>query len=105
LAAVRPALPAGPAVMTGDFNAARWHPQFRAVLASGWRDAHELLGRALRPSWPIGHPVLRVPFVRIDHALVTDDLVVTDVRDVRVAGSDHRGLIVTIAPSAPAATP
>jgi endonuclease/exonuclease/phosphatase family metal-dependent hydrolase len=36
------------------------------------------------------------PFTRLDHALVNDELVVRDVRNVVVPGSDHLGLVVTV---------
>ena len=45
--------PTGPAVMTGDFNAGWWHPEFRRLLRrGGWRDAHISVGRGLSCSWP-----------------------------------------------------
>ena len=95
----------GPAVMTGDFNAGWWHPEFRDVLGSKWRDAHVTLGHGLSCSWPtdIWHKVFtwHPPFVRLDHALVNDGLVVLDVTDFDVPGSDHRGIMVTVAPARP----
>ena len=85
----------GPALIVGDFNADHWHPPFRRLLASGWRDAHHLLRRPFSASWPTDRrPV--PPFTRLDHALVNDHLVVQDVRNVVVAGSDHLGLVVTV---------
>jgi endonuclease/exonuclease/phosphatase (EEP) superfamily protein YafD len=86
-----------PSVIIGDFNAAWWHPEFRRLLANGWRDAHHEVGRGLSASWPVGGP--RVPFVRLDHALVDDALAVLDVADIAIAGSDHRGLVVSLAPA------
>ena len=38
----------GPTVMTGDFNASWWHPEFRAVLGTTWRDAHIAMGGSPR---------------------------------------------------------
>jgi endonuclease/exonuclease/phosphatase (EEP) superfamily protein YafD len=85
----------GPAVVVGDFNADHWHPPFRRLLAAGWRDAHHLLRRPFSASWPTDRrPV--PPFTRLDHALVNDELVVLDVRNVVVPGSDHIGLVVTV---------
>lgn len=91
----------GPAVMTGDFNASWWHPEFRELLrAGGWRDAHQVRGRGLSCSWPTErwHPAFRwhPPFVRIDHALVNDGLHVLDVGDFHVPGSDHLGIVVSV---------
>ena len=45
----------GPAVVAGDFNATFDHPQFRDVLATGYRDAAEQVGRRLPADVP-GQP-------------------------------------------------
>ncbi len=100
--------PDGPAVMTGDFNAAWWHPELRGLMrAGGWRDAHQVRGHGLSCSWPTErwHAMFRVhpPFVRLDHALVNDGLTVVDVGDFRTPGSDHLGLVVTVQRARPAA--
>jgi endonuclease/exonuclease/phosphatase (EEP) superfamily protein YafD len=79
----------------GDFNAAYWHPPFRDVLDGGWRDAHQLLGEGFSTSWPTDVDPLP-PYVRLDHALVNEALVVADVADVDVPGADHRGMVVTV---------
>ena len=99
----------GPAVMTGDFNASWWHPELRRLMRTGgWRDAHQVLGRGLSCSWPTDrwHPVFRLhpPFVRLDHALVTDGLRVRKVGGFHVPGSDHLGIVVTVQRARPAAT-
>jgi endonuclease/exonuclease/phosphatase family metal-dependent hydrolase len=93
--------PDRPAVMTGDFNAAWWHPEMRALMrAGGWRDAHQVRGHGLSCSWPTEkwHAAFRVhpPFVRIDHALVNDRVIVLGTADFHVPGSDHLGLMVTV---------
>lgn len=82
-------------MIVGDFNATRWHPAFRDVLRRGWRDAHEVLGAGWSRSWPTGGRL--PPLVRIDHALVGAAVSVTDVHDVALPGSDHRGFLVTVA--------
>ncbi len=92
---------AGPAVMTGDFNASWWHPELRRLMHRGhWRDAHIERGRGLSCSWPTDqwHAVFRwhPPFVRLDHALANADVAVLDVRNFDIPGSDHRGLVVTV---------
>jgi endonuclease/exonuclease/phosphatase (EEP) superfamily protein YafD len=90
---------AGPTLVVGDFNADYWHPAFRDLLAVGWRDAHIASGRGFTSSWPDDRrPV--PPLVRLDHALVNDDLTVVGVADVHVPGSDHVGFTVTVAPVA-----
>ena len=99
--------PPGPAVMIGDFNATWWHPELRDVMRAGrWRDAHQVLGRGLSCSWPNErwNVLFRVlpRFVRLDHALVNDGLVVTDTGDFDIPGSDHRGVVVTVRRARPA---
>jgi hypothetical protein len=43
--------------------------------------------------------LLVLGFVRLDHALTTDNLVATHVEDFDIVGSDHRGFVVTVAPA------
>ena len=85
-----------PTVVIGDFNASFWHPSFRALLDDGFTDAHIALGHGFSVSWP--DDAWFPPFIRLDHALTTDSLVPLDVEDFDIAGSDHRGLVVTVAP-------
>lgn len=86
-----------PTAIVGDFNASFWHPSFRELLDEGYTDAHIANGRGLSVSWPMGG--ILPAFVRLDHALTTDGLVATDVEDFDIAGSDHRGFVVTVAPT------
>lgn len=85
----------GPTMVVGDFNGARWHPQFRDVLAHGWRDAHEWLGHGFSGSWP--NNKRWGPVVRFDHALLKGGVVPVAVRELDVTNSDHRGFVVTVA--------
>ena len=85
-----------PTVVIGDFNASFWHPSFRALLDDGFTDAHIALGHGFSVSWP--DDTWFPPFIRLDHALTTDSLVPLDVEDFDIAGSDHRGLVVTVVP-------
>ena len=89
-----------PTLLIGDINASYWHPDFRRVLEAGFVDAHTAAGFGFSTSWPTTWPI--PPFVRLDHALTTGGLVATDVADFDVAGSDHLGMIVTVAPTRPA---
>jgi endonuclease/exonuclease/phosphatase (EEP) superfamily protein YafD len=85
-----------PAVVLGDFNADRDHAPFRRLLHSGLRDAHDERGRGLARTFPAWLPVLH-----LDHVLVRDGdggrLVVRDVREVRLPGSDHRTVVADLA--------
>lgn len=86
-----------PTAIVGDFNASVWHPAFRSLLDDGYTDAHIANRRGLSSSWPTNARF--PPFIRLDHALTTDRLVATHVEDFDVLGSDHRGFVVTVAPT------
>lgn len=87
----------GPTLVIGDFNASYWHPGFRDLLDDGFVDAHMAHGRGFSTSWPTDRWF--PPFVRLDHALTGNGLVSTAVSDFDVPGSDHRGFVVTVAPT------
>lgn len=95
LAALALVDPGRSAVMMGDFNASWWHPEFRQLLAGGWRDVHQIVGRGLSASWP-AHRLVPPAFIRLDHGLVHDGLIVDRVVDLDIPGSDHRGLLVSV---------
>lgn len=88
-----------PLVISGDFNATRWHSPFRDLLDADLTDAHESVGKGLSRSWPVlGTPLAAFgPLMRIDHALTNRDVAALDVRDIRVPGSDHAGFEVELA--------
>ncbi|HSP30228.1 MAG TPA: endonuclease/exonuclease/phosphatase family protein [Ilumatobacteraceae bacterium] len=88
---------ASPTLLIGDLNSTYWHPDFRHVLDAGFVDAHAADGSGFSASWPTDWWV--PPFVRLDHALTAGGLVSIDVHDLDVPGSDHRGLVVTVAPA------
>ncbi|TFH14191.1 MAG: endonuclease/exonuclease/phosphatase family protein [Acidimicrobiales bacterium] len=88
---------ATPTLVVGDLNASYWHPDFRDLLDTGFVDAHIANGEGFSTSWPTDMVV--PPFVRLDHALTTGGLVSTDVVDFEIPGSDHRGFVVTVAPT------
>jgi endonuclease/exonuclease/phosphatase (EEP) superfamily protein YafD len=85
-----------PTVVLGDFNADRDHAPFRRLLDTGLRDAHDERGRGLARTFPAWLPVLH-----LDHVLVRDGagarLVVRDVRELRLPGSDHRTVVADLA--------
>jgi len=86
-----------PTLIIGDLNASRWHPVFRDLLGRGFVSAHEAHGRGFSTSWPTDEFI--PAFVRLDHALTGNGLVSTAIEDFTVPGSDHRGLVVTVAPA------
>jgi endonuclease/exonuclease/phosphatase (EEP) superfamily protein YafD len=87
----------GPTLLIGDLNSSYWHPGFRRLLDVGFVDAHTAAGSGFSTSWPTDWWI--PPFVRLDHALTIGGLVSTDIADFEIPGSDHRGLMVTVAPT------
>lgn len=92
---------AEPLLLIGDLNSSYWHPDFRHLLDAGFVDAHMAAGTGFTSSWPT--TMIMPSFVRLDHALTAGGLVSTDVDDFEIPGSDHRGFVVTVAPTPPAA--
>jgi endonuclease/exonuclease/phosphatase (EEP) superfamily protein YafD len=83
-----------PVIIAGDFNSTRWSPEFGHLLSSGLVDASEAAGDGLTFSWPVGR-LLPFPVMRLDHALGSDGVAPTVVKDLTIPGSDHRALDVT----------
>ena len=94
---LREAIPSAPTprrLVIGDFNLTPFSPHFSAILRhSGLRDS--AVGFGLRPTWMSHHPLFAIP---IDQALVSKDLRVIRRELGESQGSDHRPLIVEIAP-------
>jgi endonuclease/exonuclease/phosphatase family metal-dependent hydrolase len=86
-----------PMMVIGDLNSSYWHPDFRRLLDAKLVDAHAALGKGFSTSWPTGKSF--PPFVQLDHALTNRGLVATEIHDVAIPGSDHRGFVVTVAPT------
>lgn len=86
-----------PTLLIGDLNSSYWHPPFRRLLDAGFVDAHVAIGSGFSTSWPTDWRI--PPFVQLDHALTTGGLVATDVENFDIPGSDHLGLVVTVAPA------
>ena len=87
----------GSAIVIGDFNTTDGSPYFRDFAATtGLRDSR--LGFGRQGSWPVGSPYR----IAIDHAFVSDDLAVVARRLGPPIGSDHRPIILDLAPAAKA---
>lgn len=89
------AVRARPAIVAGDFNASQDHAAFRAVLdAGGLHDSARLAGASRTYSWPADRTApLRA---QIDHVLVSEEFSVRSARFLRLAGTDHRALLVAL---------
>ena len=83
-----------PAVAIGDYNATHWHPPMRRLYRAGLHSAHLRLGRLFAATFPVGRRLR--PFVVLDHAVVTENIVIHHLEHVHVSGSDHQAIIVDI---------
>jgi endonuclease/exonuclease/phosphatase (EEP) superfamily protein YafD len=87
----------GQQIVAGDFNASRDHRPFRELLATGFLDCADAARRRPWPgfTWPAGRWVPSV--MRLDHVLVSrGSATVSASRNIRVPGTDHRGVVAVI---------
>jgi endonuclease/exonuclease/phosphatase (EEP) superfamily protein YafD len=79
-----------PWLLAGDFNATLDQSQLRDVLDRGYRDAGDVAGEGLEPTFPReGH---LIPPVTIDHVLADRRLGIVDYGVEELSGSDHRAI-------------
>jgi endonuclease/exonuclease/phosphatase (EEP) superfamily protein YafD len=81
-------------ILAGDVNSTTDMRPFRALLRNGYRDAAEQSGAGFTPTFPANSRI--PPLIAIDHVL-TRNCAATSLRTLRIPGSDHRGLVVTMA--------
>jgi endonuclease/exonuclease/phosphatase family metal-dependent hydrolase len=79
-----------PWVLAGDFNATLDQDQLRDVLGRGYRDAGDVTGKGLEPTWPARWGV--PPYVTIDHVLADSRLGIAAYAVHDVPGSDHNAV-------------
>lgn len=90
------ATPSGPPwLLLGDFNATLDFPQLRDLLDTGYRDAGELTGNGLDPTWPQGE--ILPPPVTIDHVLADRRVSILDYAVKDLPGSDHSAIYAALA--------
>ena len=82
-------------MVPGDFNAVDEHGPLRQLRRLGLRSATDLAGAGWVPTYPAGRTI--PPLLPIDHVLVNDRLTATGLRAFTVPGTDHRGLMATLA--------
>jgi len=82
-----------PVIVLGDLNTTSWSPCFRELVQrGGLRDSRQ--GFGVQPTWPNEPWVLRIP---IDHALISEDLIVTQRYVGPDIGSDHLPIVIAFA--------
>ncbi len=83
----------GAVIVAGDFNATRDMAPYRGLLRDGYRDAVDLAGSGLTPTFPGDGSMPAM--LGIDHIL-TKNASASEVRTVKIPGSDHLGLTATV---------
>jgi endonuclease/exonuclease/phosphatase (EEP) superfamily protein YafD len=83
-----------PLIVVGDFNATQYSEVYRELTSERLRSAHGDVGRGYATTWPNGS--IRVPPIRIDHALVSPEVECVRIVEGKGTGSDHRPLILEV---------
>jgi endonuclease/exonuclease/phosphatase (EEP) superfamily protein YafD len=84
-----------PWILVGDFNATLDVSLMRETVDRGYRDAAEVAGEGLVPTFPQdGH---LIPPITIDHVLADERLGIADYEVEALPGSDHRALYTELA--------
>jgi endonuclease/exonuclease/phosphatase (EEP) superfamily protein YafD len=87
-----------PLVVAGDFNAVEDHGPMQALRRAGLKSATDVAGAGWLPTYPANRRF--PPVLPIDHVMINKGLTATSVTSFAVSGSDHRGLLVTLAGAA-----
>jgi endonuclease/exonuclease/phosphatase (EEP) superfamily protein YafD len=85
---------AGSVIVAADLNSTTDTRPFRALLGNGYQDAAEQSGAGIKPTFPADSRL--PPVFAIDHIL-TRHCAATSLHTLKIPGSDHRGLVATIA--------
>jgi len=83
-----------PIVLAGDFNATLDHANLRRLIDTGYRDAAEVIGDGLVPTWP--STLQFPPPVTIDHVLAEKGISFSQYDVVSLAGSDHKAVFAEL---------
>lgn len=83
-----------PWLLVGDFNATLDQAELRDVIARGYRDAADLTGKGLEPTWPSNEIV--PPLIAIDHVLADRRVGIASYETAYLSGSDHRSIFASL---------
>ena len=83
-----------PLVLAGDFNATLDHEKLRALLATGYRDAADVVGNGLVSTWP-ARLEAKLP-VTIDHVLAERGISFGGYDVEGIDGTDHRAVFAEL---------
>jgi endonuclease/exonuclease/phosphatase (EEP) superfamily protein YafD len=86
-----------PRVVVGDFNATLDQAELRDAVARGYRDAGEVAGKGLEPTFPREGWDGLGPFITIDHVLADERLGIVEYGVAEQLGSDHRAIHAVLA--------
>jgi endonuclease/exonuclease/phosphatase (EEP) superfamily protein YafD len=84
-----------PLVAVGNFNATWYDWHFQALLHDGLRDAAVVAGQGWRMNWP-GDQAPVLPYMRIDHILISPTVSLERYGVGQGKGSNHRSLFATV---------
>lgn len=87
----------GPVVLAGDLNSTRFRPEFEQILALGYMDAIDALGKGLSASFKLHAKSGLGGVVRLDHALTNSAVHGLSMQNLEACGSDHIPFQVTLA--------
>jgi endonuclease/exonuclease/phosphatase (EEP) superfamily protein YafD len=85
-----------PWILVGDFNATLDQSLLRTTVDRGYRDAGDVAGEGLEPTWPDAGSMLP-PVITIDHVLADERLGIVDYGVEDLPGSDHRSIHAELA--------
>ncbi len=81
-----------PWLLVGDFNGTLDQAEFRDVVDRGYKDAGDVTGKGLEPTFPtMGHRLMP-PSIAIDHVLADRRLGISEYGVDDLPGSDHRAI-------------
>ncbi|MEY2516846.1 MAG: hypothetical protein QOJ89_4204 [bacterium] len=82
-----------PRLLLGDFNATLDQRELRRLLSRGYRDAADVTGDGLRPTWPVRRTR---PPITIDHILLPREILIRRLSIRTIPRGDHRALIAEL---------